>query len=63
MRAELPHSTEMDRAIISSRVLTRFSSELPREPLERTAELAAQYGVLDDADAAVDGLLSYRESR
>jgi NitT/TauT family transport system substrate-binding protein len=63
VRAELPNFTQIDPAIIDSMVLTRFSSELPREPVQRTADLAAQYGVLDDADAAVEGLLSYRESR
>ena len=63
VRAELPNFTQIDPAIIDTMVLTRFSSDLPREPLQRTADLAGQYGVLEDADAAVEGLLSYRESR
>ncbi|SFK70328.1 ABC transporter substrate-binding protein [Geodermatophilus ruber] len=61
VRAELPNFTQIDPAVIPTMVLTKFSSDLPRQPLERVAELAQKSGVLGDGAAAVDGLLSYRE--
>ncbi|MGY1661849.1 ABC transporter substrate-binding protein [Geodermatophilus sp. SYSU D00705] len=61
VRAELPNFTQIDPALIPTMVLTRFSSDLPREPLERVAEVAEDNGVLEDGATALDGLLAHHE--
>jgi NitT/TauT family transport system substrate-binding protein len=61
VRAELPNFTQIDPALIPTMVLTRFNNDLPREPLERVAEVAEANGVLEDGATALDGLLAYRE--
>jgi NitT/TauT family transport system substrate-binding protein len=63
VRAELPNFTKIDPAVIPTMILTKYRSDLPRKPLERTADLAQRFGAVKDGRAAVDGLLSFREGK